>query len=536
MKDAPTPRRQAAAEGALAPLREPVFRMLWLTWLASHVCMWMNDVAAAWLMTSLTTSPVLVALVQTAATLPVFLLGLPSGALADIVDRRRYFLLTQVWVAAVAIASGALVFLDLMAAHWLLLLTFANGIGLAMRWPVFSAIVPELVPRTQLPAALGLNAIAMNTSRIVGPLLAGSIIAGAGIGYVYALNAVLSLAAALAILRWKRQPKVSVLPAERFVGAVRAGLRYVRESTRLRPILLRTSVYFVHSVAAIALLPLLARDFDGESATIYTVLIASLGCGAIVAVFLMPRLRRRWNSDTMVRAGSVCQSLAVLALALSPNLAVAVPVMIVNGLAWITVANSLSVSAQLALPDWVRARAMSVFQVVMMGSNAVGALIWGKLADLTDIHTALAVSAISAMLLLVATSRVHVAPPADEEEASAPVTPPFAPDLVDPGAGPVLTMIEYRVDAVHVDTFLALMEDTRRSRLQQGSLSWELFRRVDDPQCFTETIVDETWADHLRRFERMTAADLRLRERRRALQVDGTAPRVVRSIGQRLRH
>ncbi len=536
MSDPRTARAASSADGALAPLRDPVFRMLWLTWLASHICMWMNDVAAAWLMTSLTTSPVLVALVQTAATLPVFLLGLPSGALADIVDRRRYFLLTQVWVAGVAIVGCALVFFDLMRAHWLLVLTFANGVGLAMRWPVFAAIVPELAPRAQLPAALGLNAIAMNTSRIVGPLLAGSIIATAGVGYVYALNALLSIAAAFAIMRWKRQKKVSVLPAERFVGAVRAGLRYVRESTRLRPILLRTSVYFVHSVAAIALLPLLARDFDGENATVYTILIASLGFGAIVAVFLMPRMRRRWNSDRMVRVGSVVQSLAVFALALAPNLAVAVPVMIVNGLAWIAVANSLSVSAQLALPDWVRARAMSVFQVVMMGSNAFGALIWGKLAALTDIHTALMVSAVSAMLVLFATLRVHVAAPADEDEESAPVQPPFAPDLVDPGAGPVLTMIEYRIEADRVDIFLALMEDTRRSRLQQGSLSWELFRRVDDPQCFTEMIVDETWADHLRRFERMTAADVRLRARRRALQVEGVAPRVIRSIGHRLGH
>ncbi|MBS0301292.1 MAG: MFS transporter, partial [Proteobacteria bacterium] len=226
--------RRSAAERAsastLAPLYQPVFRMLWLTWLVANTCMWMNDVATAWLMTTLTSSPALVALVQTASTLPVFLLGLPSGALADILDRRRYFMATQFWVAGVAIVLCLAVLAGGLNAYLLLALTFANGIGMAMRWPVFSAIVPELVNRHQLPAALALNGIAMNASRIIGPLLAGAIIAGAGSAWVFVLNALLSLIAGFTIMRWRRQPTPNPLGRERLYSAMRVGLQFVRES------------------------------------------------------------------------------------------------------------------------------------------------------------------------------------------------------------------------------------------------------------------------------------------------------------------
>lgn len=205
----------------LAPLRQGVFRMLWLAWLMANVCMWMNDVAAAWLMTSLSSSPLWVALVQTAATLPVFLLGLPSGALADNVDRRRYFLITQLWIAGVGAVLSLVVFFGAISPGLLLALTFANGVGLAMRWPVFAAIVPELVPRSQLPAALALNGVSMNASRIIGPLLAGALIASLGSAAVFLLNALLSLVAAVIIFRWKREHQVHPLGRERMWTAMR---------------------------------------------------------------------------------------------------------------------------------------------------------------------------------------------------------------------------------------------------------------------------------------------------------------------------
>src|SRR6185369_5352198 len=250
---------------AWTPLREPVFRMMWLAWLTANTCMWMNDVAAAWAMTSLTTSPVLIALVQTASSLPVFLLGLPSGAVADIVDRRRLLMGTQIWIAANAAVLFAVSALGLLTAPVLLLLVFTNGIGLAMRWPVYAAVVPELVGRPLLPTALALNAVAMNISRVVGPLVAGVIIASAGTHFVFALNFALSVAAAIAVSSWKRESKPSVLPGERFLGAMRLGVQYVRESRRMKDALVRISVFFFHSTALLALLPLVAKRLGHDS-------------------------------------------------------------------------------------------------------------------------------------------------------------------------------------------------------------------------------------------------------------------------------
>ena len=219
---------------ALEPLRGPVFRGLWLAYLAANMTMWMNDVAAAWLMTTLTTSPVMVALVSAASTLPVFLLGLPSGAMADIVDRRRYFAATQLWVSVVALVLAAVSLSGTLTAPVLLALTFANGIGLAMRWPVFAALIPELVPRNQLSSALALNGVAMNASRIIGPIVAGALIASAGTAYVFVLNATLSVMAGFVVMRWRREHVPSPLGRERLISAMRVGLQFVRESAPLR--------------------------------------------------------------------------------------------------------------------------------------------------------------------------------------------------------------------------------------------------------------------------------------------------------------
>ncbi|MBQ0131138.1 MAG: MFS transporter, partial [Comamonas sp.] len=236
-----------------APLGTPMFRTLWCITLVSNICVWMNDVAAAWMMTSLTTSPVLVALVQTASTLPIFLFGLPSGALADILDRRKYLIFAQFWLALIAVVLCAVVALDAMTAPLLLALVFANGIGMAMRWPVFSALVPELVSKSHLSSAMALNAVSMNVSRIVGPLLAGALIASAGTMWVFVLNAVLSIVSGLVLLRWKReQTPASPLGRERLPSAMRVGLQFIKESPRMRAVIARTVVFFFMTTSIMA--------------------------------------------------------------------------------------------------------------------------------------------------------------------------------------------------------------------------------------------------------------------------------------------
>jgi MFS family permease len=523
---APAETPEDDSRSALAPLRRPVFRMLWATWMVANTTMWMNDVAAAWLMTSIAPSPLWVALVQSASTLPVFLLGLPSGAFADILDRRRYFMVTQFWVAAVATLICMTVMLGYMTAPLLLALTFFNGIGLAMRWPVFAAIVPELVPRPQLPAALALNGVAMNASRIIGPLVAGAIIASAGSAWVFVLNAVLSLVAGFTIMRWRREHKESPLGRERLTSAIRVGVQYVWQSHRMRAVLLRISLFFVHSTALLALLPLVARALPGGAAGTFTILLAAMGSGAIVGALSMSRVRHIVPLQRLLLLGTATQSAAALVVAFAPNIYIAVPAMAFAGLAWIAVANSLTVSAQMVLPDWVRARGMSIYQMALMGSTAAGAGLWGQIATWTNIHDALAIAAVSSVVLMAIAQRLVVDRGIEEDlTPSREFKVPSA--HAQPKTGRVQVQIEYRIDPARAAEFTELMQESRRSRMRQGALDWQLLHDLYEPGRFIEQVIDESWTEHLRRFDRVTAADVQLRDRKYAFQI-GEDPPLVR--------
>lgn len=520
-----------ALVSAWEPLREPTFRMLWLVSVTANVCLWMNDVAAAWLMTSLTTSPSLVALVQTASALPMFLLGLPSGALADILDRRRYFMATQIWVAFTAAILCFAAFFKLLNAPLLLIFVFVNSIGLAMRFPVYAAIVPELVPRTQLASAMALNAVAMNLSRVVGPLVAGAIIASFGDEYVFALNFVMSVAAAFVIARWKRERKPSVLPGERFIGAMRLGLQYVRQSRGMRNALVRATAFFLHSAAPLALMPLVAKGLGGGAGT-YTLLLSALGTGAILAVSRLPQMRNRWNLDQVSGIGSMVHAVGIIALAFSPNAWLGTAAMFVAGMGWILAANSIGISAQLALPDWVRARGMSIFQMSIMGSSALGAFIWGHVAEWTGVPASLAIAGAS-MLVILALVRVRRLESQPEDHVPThPFQEPVPASPIELDEGPVMITIEYLVDADRAREFEAVMAQSRSARLRHGAVSWGLFEDVERPGRFVEYFACETWADFLRRFDRFTAADERLHKERHSFHTGEQPPRIARYLAR----
>ena len=521
---------QRSDSSALAPLSVPVFRMLWLTWVVANICTWMNDVAAAWLMTSLTSSPTLVALVQTASTLPVFLLGLPSGALADILDRRRYFMFTQFWVAAVAVLLCAAVLLGGLNAYLLLGLIFINGIGLAMRWPVFAAIVPELVDRHQLPAALALNGVALNASRVVGPLVAGAIIASAGSAWVFVLNAVLSLLAGFTIMRWQRQPTPNPLGREPLFSAMRVGLQFVRESPRMRAVLWRITIFFLHSTALLALLPLLARELDGGGAGTFTVLLSAMGGGAVVAALFLPRLRELMPGDQLVLRGTVTHAIGMGLVALAPSVYLAFPAMLLCGAAWVSTANSLTVTAQLALPNWVRARGMSIFQMSIMGAMATGAALWGRIAGMSSVQTSVGLAGATGVLAMLLVLRLARDRQGDEDlSPSQAFRIPQAQTPPEAGRR-LVTAIEYFIDPARAAEFRAVMQQVRRTRIRQGALSWELQHDIADPRRYVERIVDESWTEHLRRFDRVTASDAALRERKYGFHVGEQPPMVSRYV------
>jgi MFS family permease len=521
---------------AWAPLRRPVFRLLWGTWLTANICMWMNEVASAWLMTTLTASPVMVALVQSASVLPVVLFGLPSGALADILNRRRWFMFTQFWVAANAVVLCVVLAADAMTAPLLLALTFGNGIGLAMRWPVYAAIVPELVPRAELPSAIALNGIAMNMSRIVGPVVAGALIASLGTGYVYLLNAALSLVAGLVIMRWRLEPKTSVLPGERFLGAMRVGFQYVAQSPLIRSILLRIAIFFLQSTALLALLPLVAKRMPGGNAWTYTFLLASLGLGAIATAFFLPRLRVLITRERLLRDGTLIQALAMVTAGFAPNVWAAMPAMMLAGSAWLAVVNTLTVSSQLALPDWVRARGMSLYMMTMMAATSVSAAVWGQVASLIDVPWTFVAAAATGIALWLLSGPLHATPAEQHDLTPARILKEPVPAFpVEHQMGPVMVTVDYQIDPARAAEFASVMRESRANRLQMGALSWGLFHDTSKPGHYIEYYLDESWADHLRRFDRFTAADVELRERRYAFQIGSEPPKVTRYIAESLR-
>ncbi|WP_051109981.1 MFS transporter [Massilia niastensis] len=529
----PPPRPAAAADkaslSALAPLANPAYRKLWVIWLTANICMWMNDVAAAWMMTSLQTSPLWVALVQTASTLPMFLLGLPSGAMADILDRRRYFIVTQCWVAAVALLLCLAVLSGVLTPALLLVLTAANGIGLAMRFPVFAALVPELVPRAQLPVAIALNGVAMNSSRIAGPLIAGALIASVGNVWVFVLNALLSIWSAVLLVRWRREHVQSELGRERLRSAIRVGIQFVRQSERVKLTLVRTVVFYFHSISILALLPLVARGYGGGAAHIFTLLLASMGAGSLIGALILPRLRVRLSltNEWLVLSGALLLGASIAAVAAGSSLWLAVPAMFLAGMGWLIAANALTVSVQLALPDWVRARGMSIFQMAMMGASAVGAVAWGQLATSTSVQASLlAAGASTAVATLVAHWLGGERSIEEDFTPSKELQAPVAAAPVRPGR--LQISIEFRIDPERSEEFRAVMQESRRSRLRQGALRWELMHDATDPGRFIECIVDESWTEHLRRFDRVSRADVALRDRKRAFHIGPELPQVTR--------
>ncbi len=365
--------------------------------------LWMRDVAAGWLMTSLAPAPSMVALVQAATTLPAFLLSFPAGALADIVDRRRLLLVTQIWMLAVTALLAAVTAAGAMTPWLLLAFTFALGLGLALMMPAWVATTPELVPKEELRSAVALNSMGMNVARAVGPGLAGVMTAAAGPAAVFALSALSVGATIVALYRWRREPRTSTLPAEQFTGALRTGIRYARHSPPLKRVLVRGGAFFFFAVASWAFLPLIVRDALRGGAGLFGWMLACVGIGAVAGALLLPKMHARVSGDGTVAAGSAITAAVALALAFVHDVRLLSVAIFVMGAAWLSVMSSLQVAAQMALPAWVRARGLALFLTVFQGAMAVGSVVWGQVADRAGIPVALAVAAAGALAGIAAT-------------------------------------------------------------------------------------------------------------------------------------
>lgn len=499
----------APPASAWAPLRVAAFRSLWIAQLFSLVGTWMQTVGAQWLLVDEPNAPTLVALVQTAAMLPTLALALPSGALADLVDRRRLLVGVQLFQVAVGAMLVVLTLLDRLPPALLLTATFLLGVGTTMTVPAYQALVGELVGRAQVRAASALNGVAMNLARAVGPAIAGLLVAGVGVAAVFALNALTYVAMALVLVRVRSPEAVRPPLPERFTGALVAGARYARHSPVVRRMLLRTLLFVVPGAALWALLPLVASRILHLDATGYGLLLGALGIGAVLGALVLPRVVARLSPNQLVLAAGLVFGGATVVAALVPNLAVVLLVLVPAGLAWLCMLATMNGSLQAFLPGWVRARGLSIYQMVFAGGQAVASVVWGALADGFGLEPVLVAAGV---LLAVGSVTVLRWPLRDitglDREPAVYWPEPHLEVDPEPEEGPVLVVVTYTVEPENVDPFLRAMVPVCRMKMRTGATSYRIYRDGADPTRFVEVSEYPSWAEHLRQHGgRLTGSD-----------------------------
>jgi MFS family permease len=495
--------------------------------MVSNIGTWMQSTGAAWMMTGLDPSPLMVALVQTASSIPVFFLGVASGAVADIVDRRALLIFTQIWMLFSAAALAVLTFSGLTTPFSLLLLTFSLGMGSALMVPAFQAIFPELVRRKELPAAVTLNGVSVNIARSVGPALGGIVVALAGPGPVFLLNALSFVGVAIVLYRWQPPKKWNPLPSERLFSAIRIGIQYARYATDLKAVLLRTGVFITFASALWALMPLVARFGLDIGADGYGILLGAVGLGSLIGAGILPCLRHRFSANELVTIAEVVFAAATVALGYLPSLPLLVLAMLAGGVAWLTLMASFNIMVQTVVPAWVQARALGLYVTIFMGGLAFSSILWGMAAEVTGVQVTLLIAGTGLVLSLPATMRVPVQDGVHLDLSPALIWP--EPRVViepQTDSGPVLVTLEYRIDPADKQEFLAAMQELGRLRRRDGAVDWGLYHDVSDPGSFLEVFIAESWVEHLRQHKRITVADMEIQAKARAYQVGETVPGV----------
>jgi MFS family permease len=514
------------------PLRHPLFRNRWLASIVSNIGSWMQDTAGAWLMTALTSSPLLIALMQTAANLPVLILGLPAGATADMFDRRRLLLFWQTWMLVSVGILSLLTFLGIISPWTLLILTFLLNIGAAMNNPAWQAIVTELVPREELSDAVALNSAGFNLARAVGPALGGLgvaafVSAGRGAAVVFLLNSISFVAVIYVLYVWKRTPPFkSTLPAERLNGSMRAGVRYLRHSPELQAILWRAFLFAFFAGAVWALLAVVAQQSLHHGAMTYGLLNGCLGIGAVAGASLLPKIRHLLSADSIILLAGGIFTCTLAILGLVRNLPLIVFWLLASGFAWTSVTSTLNAAVQLSVPEWVQARSLGIYQMIFMGGMAGGSALWGDLAEHFSTSKALLAAAIGFACSMPLSHRFHLRQGTPPDMSPYHINRP-APEVELeplPEDGPVLVMIEYRIEQEDYEPFTHAIHKLRHVRMRDGAVRWGVYRDTKQPGRLVETFVVESWVEFLRERERMTASDREIRDKVRAYHTGGFDP------------
>ena len=498
--------------GAWHPLRIPIFRNLLIADLVSDIGTFMQTVGAAWLMTTLTSSTTYIALIQTAAALPFFLLALPAGSIGDIIDRRKLILCTEVWMFLVAAVLTAVTYSGRMTPCLLLILTLGLSLGDAIEAPTWRAIFPELVKKDDLQPALALNGIEFNLARATGPGLAGAIVAAAGVTIAFLLDAISFLGVIFVIFTWKRPARKSQLPAETLATASVAAIRYVRYSPGIRTLLARSGCIIFFASSFWALLPTVAKELS-RSALGYGFLLGFFGVGAVFGAVVLQRVRSKVSTETVISAATAVFSVILISTATLHNLGLLCGLMLFGGAAWTVFMSIFNTMVQNLAPEWVRARVLAAYLFVFQGSVALGSTLWGILAEHTSARVVLAASGIGIGAAILLQFAVKLPETKVDLSAWNHWGKPEMFEEVDGDLGPVLVTVKYVIDPAKAPDFLNEIYEYQRVRRRDGATRWGIFYDTQAADVFLETFLVDSWAEHQRQHSRFTVADRELESR-----------------------
>jgi MFS family permease len=496
-------------ESAWTPLRNRVFRDLFIAQFVSNLGTWMQSVAAQWFLVEAHSSDAVVALVQTASLGPTLLLALFAGVLADLFDRRRLLIFVQWYAVIVALILAVMTYLGRLTPTSLLMFTLAIGLASALAAPAWQAIQPEVIPRDQIPAAATLASVSVNIARVVGPAIGGIVVAVAGPAAVFAINAISFAGIIFALRAWKRPRQVPPLEREHISQAIVTGLEYSRHSPIFRRILLRAALFVFPASALLALLPVAAAHSWHLGAGGYGVALGAIGFGAVLAVAVPAPLRQKASPNALLAVCATAYGLAALAVAWLP-FAAAAPFLVLSGMAWLITLTTLNAAAQLHLPQWVRARGLSIYLLVFTGSQAVGSFLWGVVATQAGRDTAMIWSAVLLGIAALSVTVLGLRPSTGKlnRDISRAWPSPMIVFEPCPNDGPVLVTVRYRVPEAKRPDFVDAMSAVRRSRLRTGGHSWRLYRSLEDPDMVLERFTVPSWSEFARqRAERWLESD-----------------------------
>ncbi|WP_158812719.1 MFS transporter [Methylocapsa sp. S129] len=507
--ESPSAAASEAAPSRWGAFSHAAFVVIWTASVVSNVGTAMFDTASGWLMTSLSASPLAVSLVQVAVSLPLFLFTLPAGALADVIDSRRLLVVVEFAIIVISAILAVLVSLGLASPAALLISTFLLGVGGALSAPAWQAITPLLVPRQDLDGAVSANSVGFNLSRAVGPALGGIAIAALGIAIPFWVFCASNFGIIAALLWWRSPRKAAdSLPAERLTSAVRAGVRYAANNQYLRATLVRAFAFFPFATAYWALLPLVARSLTSQGPQLYGILLGAIGVGAIAGSFALNWLKEKLGPNRVVAFGTLATAFALVLFGLAHDPAEAIVACLIAGASWTIVLTLLYVSAQVALPDWVRGRGLAIFLTAIFGATTIGSAVWGQLAGMEGLAIAHFVAAAGVVIAIPLTWGWRL-----QTGANLDLTPsmhwraPVLAQKIENNRGPVLVSVQYRVNAENRAEFLSALSEVGHERKRDGAFAWGLFEDAADTGRFVESFLIESWLELMHARERVTNAD-----------------------------